>query len=390
MARPCARESAALEDEPITRTAALKLLADQHGAHTCTCAESSAMAGSAQQDSPDPGEAAEVVADVVSNLDTLQLDADAAEEDMEPPPAELQNQIGDSPSDVEEDPPPPPPAGKGGGGKGAPPAQAAAPTSKYRWEFAAQHAWTPRAAWEGPEEPQVAAAHSHLTWESLPHEIFQVMDAPESEYNDRAANSELYRSFRHYNELDGRNKKNEPIKSYDGAATIHYADMRYLDATVLLNGLDPAANRSLMFAEDRFAVKGHRVGDLFEVKRYQMVRKFHHPTDNKKAIPRGQVGYDNLFQVANMLQTLQEKSTGAVVGGKRRSIDEETLGFQGAHAELKQNSGRYKAAGDGLQCDAACCEGGFLQSFAFRGHSLLPKVSIKGQPRIKLSPLHQR
>lgn len=145
-----------------------------------------------------------------------------------------------------------------------------------------------------------------------------------------------------------------------------------------------------MFETDRFAVKGHRVGDLFEVRRYYMVRKFHHPTDPKKAIPRGQPGYDNLFQVASMLQSLQEKSSAAVHGGKRRSVDEETLGFQGAHAELKQNSGRYKAAGDGLQCDAACCEGGFLQAFSFRGHSLTPKVSIKEQPRTKLSPLHQR
>lgn len=345
------------------------------------------MADDSQMDSPEPGDAAELALDLVSSIDQLRVSADAAEEDMEPAPAELENDLGDTPSDVEAEAAASAPPGKGGRGKGAAPAP---PTSKYTWHHLSEHTWTARAVWQGSEQPEVAPAFGHLTWQSQPHEFFQVIDAPDREYMDRAANSELYRSYRHYHELDGRNKNNEAIKSYDGAAPVHYADMRYLDAVVLLNGLDPAVSREKMFDTERLAVKGHRAGDLFDRMRYYMVRKFHHPTDNKKAIPRGQPGFDNLFQVANMLESLQQRSSAAVVGGKRRSVDEETLGFQGAHAELKQNSGRYKAAGDGLQCDAACCEGGFLQAFAFRGHSLSPKVSIKDQPRTKLSPLHQR
>ena len=50
-------------------------------------------------------------------------------------------------------------------------------------------------------------------------------------------------------------------------------------------------------------------------------------------------------------------------GGKRRSVDEETLGFQGPSADLKQKCDRFKAAGDGLQCDAECCEGETFSHF---------------------------
>ncbi|KAL3893172.1 MAG: hypothetical protein SGPRY_014414, partial [Prymnesium sp.] len=159
------------------------------------------MADSSQQDSPHPGEPGEAAIDIISGLEELQVATDIAEEDREPTPPEFQNNNDDTPSDVEDDPPPaappsaPPPAGSGGGDR---------------------------------------------------------------EYSERAANSELYRSYRHFHELDGRNQNNDPVKSYEGAAAIKYADMRYLDASVLLNGLDPAVNLDLMFENDRLAVKGHR------------------------------------------------------------------------------------------------------------------------------------
>ena len=59
-------------------------------------------------------------------------------------------------------------------------------------------------------------------------------------------------------------------------------------------------------------------------------------------------------------------------------------------ANLRQTSVRYKAAGDGLQDDALCLHVGWLAAYVFRGHSLMPTVSVKGRPEIKLSPLHQR
>jgi hypothetical protein len=74
--------------------------------------------------------------------------------------------------------------------------------------------------------------HDSETWS-----FFAVCDAPEQEYRDRATNSEKYRAHRFIKDLDGPGKK-----CYDGAAEITYADMRYLDAALLLNGLDPAVS----------------------------------------------------------------------------------------------------------------------------------------------------
>ena len=91
-----------------------------------------------------------------------------------------------------------------------------------------------------------------------------------------------------------------------------------------------------------------------------------------------------------MMQSFQRTVRTSTEGGKYKAADEETLPFQGAAAGLKQNCGRHKAAGDGLQADAVADAGGMLKAFAFRGHSLLPTVTVKGKPHVKLSPLHQR
>ena len=129
--------------------------------------------------------------------------------------------------------------------------------------------------------------------------------------------------------------------------------------------------------------------DLLSIARYRFLRKFHHPSNIREAKPRGHPQYDNLHQICPMLETLASVCATRVKAGRDRSIDEETIGFQGASAELKQNCDRFKAAGDGLQADVVCLEGGWMQSFTFRGHSLTPTVTVK-KPKAKLSPLHQR
>ena len=47
-----------------------------------------------------------------------------------------------------------------------------------------------------------------------------------------------------------------------------------------------------------------------------------------------------------------------VTGGKTRSIDEITIGFQGSHARLKQRCGKFKRAGDGFQANSLAPEAG--------------------------------
>jgi hypothetical protein len=212
------------------------------------------------------------------------------------------------------------------------------------------------------------------------------MDAPEDEYTLRAANSEKYRAYRAYWDLDGPNGK----KCYGDAGEMQYADMRYSDAFILVNGLDPAVSREKIYASNRLAVVGHRGADLLNRSRMQFIRKFHHPSDQRTAVQKGQPGNDNLHQVAPMLKSLLKTCRTTVNPGRKKSLDEQTLSFQGASASLKQSCARFKAAGDGLQGDAVCYQGGTLGAFAFRGHTLLPKVSVKDKPSIKLSELHSR
>ena len=108
-------------------------------------------------------------------------------------------------------------------------------------------------------------------------------------------------------------------------------------------------------------------------------------------MPRGHPDRDNLHQVSNTLKNLSKtaRDPELIKNGKKKSLDEQTLQFQGAHAELKQNCQRYKGT-DGLQADAVCLPGGPLKAFAFRGHTLLPKVSIKDRPDIKVSDTQGR
>ena len=233
--------------------------------------------------------------------------------------------------------------------------------------------------------PTLDPSLAHLTWESPDEEWYAAFDAPASEYQLRTDNSNLYRAYRVSKQLDGPNKV-----SYDGAEKVTLQDVHYFDAANLLCGLDPAISRDKMFERNRLAVVGHRVADLFNRERYYFMRKFHHPSNAEKATPKGQAGYDNLHQVSPMLKSLSQTCRTKVKGGREGALDEETLGYQGPSAEMKQKCGNHKQAGDGLQADAYCLPGGSLKGFAFRGHSLNPKVSIKDRPDIKLSDTHAR
>ena len=131
---------------------------------------------------------------------------------------------------------PPPAAGRGRGrgkaapkpaaaaGRGKQPAAARAPTAtgaaKYKWVEPSKHKWTPRQTFAGSELPTLASSLSHLKASSPVEDFVEAFDAPDKEYHDTAANSELYRSYRHLHQLDGVNKQGEPKRCYDGAAKI--------------------------------------------------------------------------------------------------------------------------------------------------------------------------
>ena len=279
----------------------------------------------------------------------------------------------------------------GGDAGGAGDAGPAARQTKYRWVDADQHTFTPRLKYGGSEVPVLGSEFGHLDVDSAYAEWFKMFDAPEDEYMERAANSEGYRHYRALHKLDGKNADGAGKRCYDGAGKITYADMRHLDAKILLDGLDPAVSRAKVYAGGRPAVVGHRSAELFTQDRETMVRKFHHPSDPAKKTTKGQPGHDNLHQVAPVAKSVLKMCRKETLEdpGKDGSLDEETLMFQGASADMKQKCARYKGS-DGLQADAVCWRGGMLGAFQFRGHSLAPTVSVKDHPEIKLNETVQK
>jgi hypothetical protein len=97
------------------------------------------------------------------------------------------------------------------------------------------------------------------------------------------------------------------------------------------------------------------------------------PVDRKK---------DPLFKVSSIVKWINFIGPTSVDLGERLSIDEQTMGFQGRHADKLRIS--YKTEGDGFQCEAMS-QDGFTYVVYFRNVTAPRNYLIKG-----LSPLHSR
>jgi len=86
------------------------------------------------------------------------------------------------------------------------------------------------------------------------------------------------------------------------------------------------------------------------------------------------------FKVDPFLLWIQAVSMEAYQMGKFISIDEQTFGFKGMHADKLRIS--YKKEGDGFQCEVLCCNG-YTYSFFMHNMPATKKYIDKG-----LSPLH--
>lgn len=69
--------------------------------------------------------------------------------------------------------------------------------SKYVWVDASEHVFSPRVEFEGELLPTLSLKFDRSTVDSEPWQWFQVMDAPEKEYQDRATNTEMLCRGRH-------------------------------------------------------------------------------------------------------------------------------------------------------------------------------------------------
>lgn len=88
------------------------------------------------------------------------------------------------------------------------------------------------------------------------------------------------------------------------------------------------------------------------------------------------------WKVDPFLAWIMFVSKEAWVPGKHLAADEQTIGFQGKHADKLRVT--FKEEGDGFMCDALC-DNGYTFAFYFRNQPAPPKYLSMG-----LSPLHAR
>lgn len=153
----------------------------------------------------------------------------------------------------------------------------------------------------------------------------------------------------------------------------------------IFHGLCPSPELGMKF-------KGQRVDDVNgndfvarcigpnALRRHKHFRHFFTTQDPLKAPPPREKSPN--WKVKSFLDWIQQVSVKAWRLGRRLSVDEQTMGFQGRHPDKLRIT--YKKEGDGFQCDALC-DDGYTQSFYFRNEPPPSRYTETG-----LSPLHAR
>ena len=154
-------------------------------------------------------------------------------------------------------------------------------------------------------------------------------------------------------------------------------------ATLLLQGLNPVPDQRKMWCTS-FAYKSHRGADLLTCDEWKAWKAFFHISHPGHAPRFGTREWDEMHKVRPLLDAYLEACLNSVKAGRKFSIDEITIGFQGHHSRLKMRCGKYKRAGDGFQADALVLEGGYVLFLVFRGDNTVPIFEKT------FSPLHNR
>ena len=155
-------------------------------------------------------------------------------------------------------------------------------------------------------------------------------------------------------------------------------------AILICQGLHPVPSQRGTLFRRSFAYKGTRAADMLSKTRWLEWKAFFHISHPGHAPVYGTRAWDELHKVRPMLYAYLKACVDNIVAGRRFSIDEITIGFQGHHARLKIRCGKFKRAGDGFQADAIVLEGGYVLFLVFRGDNTIPTFNKE------FSPLHNR
>lgn len=228
-----------------------------------------------------------------------------------------------------------------------PEAPAAGPAPRQRSAAAVEEQaalWEPidvsqidRPVWTGPEESFEPAPDLGLKSSSHP-KLYLDSFYDAGDRREQVTNSIRYRGWLKLN--DNNTYAHAPDMTVKLNALAH--------ATLLLQGLSPVPSQRDLHRVS-FALKGHRAADLLTRDEW-LVWKAHFHISNPQQAPKfGTPAWDELHKVRPLLEKILQRSLNNVAPGKKASLDEITIGFQGHHARLKQRCGKFKNAGDGFQ-----------------------------------------
>ena len=156
-------------------------------------------------------------------------------------------------------------------------------------------------------------------------------------------------------------------------------------AVYFVNGLNPSPQVEMKFRQQAHdPIQGNdfiwkQMGPGAKA-RHRHFKAFFCIQDPMKPVPTRKE--NPLHKVNSFLRWIQQVSQAAWKLGRDIAGDEQTIGFQGNHADKRRIT--YKAEGDGFQCDAIC-DRGFTYNFYFRN---MPPPLIYIQKG--WSPLHAR
>jgi len=162
-------------------------------------------------------------------------------------------------------------------------------------------------------------------------------------------------------------------------------EIRQFLGLYIFNGLSPSPRMEMKFKPQQYdPVQGNdficqHIGSNAD-RRWRHFKAFFALQDPRKDTPPRKVQpLHKVHRVVNWINFVGPKS---VQLGEHAAVDEQTIGFQGRHADKMRIT--YKRAGDGFQCDVLC-ENGFTLAVYFRNVPPPDKYIKQG-----LSPLHAR
>ena len=120
-------------------------------------------------------------------------------------------------------------------------------------------------------------------------------------------------------------------------------------AALIIQGLNPVPDQRKWFEKPSFAYKASRVPDMLSREEWRSWKAFFHISHPGLQPARTSKEWDELYKVRPMLEAYLKACVENVTAGRKFSIDEITIGFQGNHARLKLRCGKFKRAGDGFQ-----------------------------------------